>query len=122
MSAAGGRITPGKKVDVTAVHGDLTQQVVQITLDRLCLVLDRHVDRTTRSRDWFAPAGILLSIVLTFASATFRDNLLAAAEWSALFIVLGVASLVWLVITLVRLTKAETVDDLVNRIKSTDRP
>lgn len=122
MSHDGGRITAGKKVEITAVHGDLNQQVVQITLDRLCLVLHRHVEKTTRSRDWIAPAGVLLSIILTFASATFRDNILKAAVWSALFFLLGIASLVWLVVTLTRLVKAESVDDLVNRIKSTERP
>jgi hypothetical protein len=122
MNPDGGRITAGKKVEITAVHGDLNQQVIQITVDRLCLVLHRHVEKTTRSRDWIAPAGVLLSIILTFASTTFRDNILKAAVWSALFLLLGIAALVWLVVTLSRLVKAESVDDLVNRIKSTERP
>lgn len=122
MSGAGGRITPGRKVEITEVHGDLTQQVIQITVDRLCLTLHRHADKATRSRDWIAPAGVFLSIVLTFASSTFRDNVLSAAVWSALFLLLGIASFVWLVVTLARLRTAESVDDLVDRIKSTERP
>jgi hypothetical protein len=116
----GGQITPGFKVEITAVHGDLTQQVVQITLDKLCLVLHRHVEKSTRSRDWIAPAGVLLSILLTFASTTFRDNVLSAATWSAVFLLLAIASAGWLVVTLLRLRRAETIDQLVERIKSAD--
>jgi hypothetical protein len=122
VTPSGGTVTPGKKLEVTAIHGDLNQQVIQITLDRLCLVLDRHVNKVTRSRDWIAPAGILVSILLTFASTTFRDNMLKADVWSAVFLLVGVGTLVWLIVTLVRRTKAESVDDLVARIKSTERP
>ena len=120
MTAPGqGRFSP-KAVDVTAVHGNLSQQVIQITVDRLSLILHKKAGYVGRRREWLVPAGIVLTIVLTFATTTFKDWVLPAATWSAAFLLVGALCVVWCVIAVFRALTSGTIEDLVEQIKRQD--
>lgn len=112
-----GRFAGRPKVEITQVHGDLSQQVIQITVDKLTLILHRHASRLASQRDWLAPAGVVITIVATLVTTTFKDWLLSAATWNALFVLVGVIAGVRLVRSLWSLRTAPTVETLVERIK-----
>lgn len=67
-----GEYLPKEWIEVSEVHGDLSQEVVRITVDRLTLILHRHVSSVERRKEWIAPAGILTTLILTFVSTTFQ--------------------------------------------------
>lgn len=117
MTAQGRGSFVGSKVTVSQVHGDLSQEVVQITVDRLSLILYRHADALAHRKGILAPLGILLSLIATLVTATFNDWLVPAATWKAIFILVGLATLLWLIAAIVRAVRAPTVKDLVKRIK-----
>jgi len=111
-----GRYSP-KKLEVKVVHGNLSPEVVSITVDRLSLILHKHGQCLGKSRDWLAPAGLLLTIVLTFVTTEFRDWLLPKDSWRAIFFLIGLASFVWLGKTIHTVITAERIEDLVERLK-----
>jgi hypothetical protein len=106
-----------KKLDVKVVHGDLSQEVVSITVDKLSLILHKHADGLGKSRDWVAPFGLLLSLILTFVTTDFKDWVLSADTWRAIFVLLGIGSALWLLRTFYDLFTADSVEDLVEKIK-----
>lgn len=118
MNAPGqGNFIP-KTVDITQVYGDLSQEVVNITVDRLSLILHRHAQRIGRRSAWHTPAGIFLALWLSLATTSFEEKLLSAAIWNAIFMLLTIASGLWLIIEIIRAIRSESVDDLVKRIKA----
>jgi|SRR5690606_15335552 len=116
-----GEYLPKEWIEVSEVHGDLSQEVVRITVDRLTLILHRHVSSVERRKEWIAPAGILTTLILTFVSTTFQDKILKSATWEALFIMVSIAVVAWLIVALWRSAKSCTVDELVDVIKRHDR-
>ena len=116
-----GQITP-QQLTVTAVHENLSQEVLAITVDKLRLSLNEHAKQLGGSKDWAAPAGILVTIVLTFATATFQKwGGLEAGTWHTVFAMAGIGTAVWLVATLFGLAKAPTVDQLIEELKKPSR-
>jgi hypothetical protein len=111
--------TSRQRLPVTAVHQNLSQEVLAITLDKLRLTLNEHAKTLGRTSDWVAPAGILVTIVLAFATATFRKwGGLEAGTWHTVFAMAGLGTAVWLVATLFSPVKAVTVDQLIEKLKN----
>lgn len=102
---------------ITIVHSNLDQEVIQITEDRLRLVLKDHLEDAEERKAWIAPLGILMAIVTSFVTATFRDFHFKAATWEAAFLIGGLLSLGWLVVAAKKAAKAPTIDDIVDKIK-----
>jgi hypothetical protein len=105
------------QVEVTGVYGDLTQEIIKITSDRLRLLLSQHLGCLERRRDWIAPAGILATLLVGYPATVFRDWILSADIWRALFLFITLSMAIWLVVTLARREKAETLHDLIEIIK-----
>ncbi|HXG53370.1 MAG TPA: hypothetical protein VNN77_18385 [candidate division Zixibacteria bacterium] len=102
----------------TKVHMNLGQDAIVITEDRVRLVLMTHLRKLEQKRGWIAPLGLLVAIVTAFATATFRDAFgLKATTWEAIFVLSGVASLVWTIIAMVIAVRAPSVDDVVSEMK-----
>ena len=97
MSAQGGGHFVHETVEVTAVHGNLTQEVIQITVDKLKLILQAHLQNMERRRDWIAPLGILATMLVVFPTTDFKQFAgLKAEVWQATFIIAVVLNLAWL--------------------------
>jgi hypothetical protein len=102
---------------VTIVHSNLDQEVIQITEDRLRLVLNDHLRRAEDRKSWVAPFGIFLAIITAFVTADFRDFGLKAAVWQAIFILCGVASLIWLLRSSYLGYTSPTVENIISKVK-----
>ena len=101
----------------TKVHLNLGQETIIITEDKVRLCLMTHLKHMEARNAWVAPAGILVTIVASFLSSTFRDFMLDAPTWRALFIVAAVLSLGWLLVSLGRAWKTASIEDVVEKMK-----
>ena len=104
-------------VQQTKLHVNLSQEAIVITEDKVRLCLIAHLRGLEAKKDWIAPAGVLLTIIITFATTTFRDAALSAATWRAVFVISGVLTFAWLVRTLWVAWKAPTMEDVVASMK-----
>lgn len=117
MTKPQGGYVPREQIVVSQIHGDLSQEVVRITVDRMCLILHQHRDGIQRNHDWIAPAGILLSFLLTFVTTDFKEWFLPAATWQAVFVISAVLTAGWLIRSLAKRAKAPTLEDLIQKLK-----
>ena len=105
------------KAPVTIVHSNLEQEVIQITEDRLRLTLNSHLKAAEDGNGWIAPLGIMLAIITSFVTTDFRDFILKAPVWEAIFVISGCLSTAWLLYAISRARSAPTVDSIVELIK-----
>lgn len=104
-------------VQQTKLHVNLSQEAIVITEDKVRLCLIAHLKALEAKKDWIAPAGVLLTIVGTFATTTFHDAGLSAATWQAVVIIAGVMTLVWLARALWVAWNAPTMENVVASMK-----
>lgn len=103
---------------IRQIHTNLDQEVIQITEDKLRLVLGEHLDHVSDRQSWIAPLGLLIAVVTTLVTSTFKDVGLKSTTWEAIFWLVGIASLVWLLSAAYRAIRAPTLDDVVARVKN----
>ena len=108
------RIVPG----VTAIHVNTDQEIIQITEDKLRLVLNERLRMMEQKKDWIAPLGIVIAVVTVFCTSNFKDAFLKASVWEAIFILTGIIAFGWFAITAIRAAKAPSIDDVVTLIKN----
>lgn len=106
-------------VDVNEVHSNVGQEVIEITSDKLCLILNEHIQVMESRTHWQAPLGILITIILVICTAEFKAAFgLTKDTWSAIFIISAILSLIWLIRSLYTMAKAKTVEDILNAAKN----
>jgi hypothetical protein len=72
----------------------------------------------TAQRNWWTPAGLLVSFVATLCTADFKEALGGSKEfWHAIFVLLTISSAVWLLISLRKLYRNWGQDNLENIIE-----
>ena len=103
----------------------MSQNVILTTEDKLRLCLIAYRDMLLSQREWITPFGLLISFTSTLILASFRDTLGIKAEaWQAVFIVLDLMALVWLVRSVIRaykLRKKAQIEELVKGIKEANQ-
>jgi hypothetical protein len=104
-------------VQNTTLHLNLSQDAIVITEDKVRLCLIEHLGRIEAKRQWRAPAGVLLTLSITFATTDFNDFFLKAVTWEALFIISTVLILVWLAWAIRKAWGAPSVEDVVASMK-----
>jgi Na+/melibiose symporter-like transporter len=108
------------RLAVDKVHQNLAQEVVEITVDKLKILLTSHVENLRKASEWQAAAALLAGVIATLSTATFKEVFgISAAAWQAVFVVIGVLSFFWLLKSLVRLYRSGSVDSLIECIKNT---
>lgn len=100
------------------VHSNLDQEVIQVTEDKLRLVLNEHLTQVEKKNGWIAPLGIVITIVTLFTTATFKDAFFKAATWEAIFLLSGLLSLAWLMKAAYVAFSSPSVDAVVEKIKN----
>lgn len=103
---------------VEQVHVDIRQRLILTTEDRLARILERNLKYAEKRYEWMAPMGILLTILTTLVSSSFRDFGLNSATWQACYVLAGLVCVVWLVRALMMARKTKSVDDILNEITS----
>lgn len=114
--------TKGKFTETTApikiVHSNLEQVLIRVTEDKIRLVLNEHLKNVERKNEWVTPLSLAIAIVTTFVTAEFKDAYLSADTWRAIFIIVGIGSLLWLIRAIWLASRAPTVNDIVAQIKN----
>ncbi|WP_126146819.1 hypothetical protein [Synechococcus elongatus] len=103
---------------IRQVHNNLDQEIIQITEDKLRLVLNTHIEQLKERQGWIAPLGLFLAILTTLVTSTFRDFGLKAATWEAIFWIVGIFSFLWLLKAARQALQVPTIDDVVEKIKN----
>jgi len=104
-------------ISIDQIHVNVTQAVIVTTEDKVELCLNRHMKQLESRQAWVAPFGILLALGTTLLTSSFKDFILPAQAWHALFILAGIGSLVWLVASVLRARGAVGVSDVINDLK-----
>ncbi len=103
---------------VTNVHLNTSQEVIITTEDKVQLCLTNHLKRMEKKRDWIAPLGIFLTIVITFFTTSFKSvGSFSVDTVKALFVISGVLSFAWLFKSVITAWKSEKIEDIVQELK-----
>lgn len=106
-------------VDVDEIHDNTSTELINITVDKLKLILIDHVKKTEDTKAWQPPLGMAVTILLVFCSAQFQVAFgISADTWRAIFMIGGVVSFIWLCITLSKLRHTSTIDEVIDVIKN----
>lgn len=103
------------------VHTSLDQEVIVTTADKVRLCLIAHRDRMTARREWLLPLGILTTLITALIAATFRNFILDAEVWEAVFVIAALVSGIWLIYTVIKAIKywkKADVENIVERLKA----
>lgn len=117
MSKSPGQYTR-KTVEVKAVHSNLHQEIIQITEDKLRLVLSEYLAVLEQKKSWIAPLGILLTLILVFVTAEFKKFYFSQTTWEAFFLMATLLTFIWLCKSAYMALNAKTIDDVVSCIKN----
>jgi hypothetical protein len=106
----------------SAMSINLGEHIITTTEDKVRLACMTHLKRTSEKNAWVAPASILLSIVVVFVTADFKEALgFPAATWRAVFMIVGFWSLVSTIRGARAAVRAPSVDEFVNVLKATSK-
>lgn len=107
-----------KTVLVDDIHENTSQEVINITADKLRLALIEHLKCVEDMKAWQTPASLIVAVALVFATSTFKDSFGVTGDtWLAFFMFLMLGFVVWLVISLLKLRKRSSIDTLIEAIK-----
>ena len=104
-------------VEIDQLYLNVSQQVIVTTADKVKLCLNRHVKRAEKKKEWITPFSLLLTIIGVLVTSTFKDIFLSADTWKAIFFLIGVASFVWLLITIKYAFREFDINYILNEIK-----
>ena len=84
-------------------HANLAQELIVTTADKIELCLLHHQEELQVQKEWATPFGILVTVLMTLLTATFKDGLgLKKEVWQAIFVLAAATSGVWFVYAGVR--------------------
>jgi hypothetical protein len=112
---------PDINVPIRRVSFNVDQSLIVTTEDKVRLCLGECLQAMGRRREWVTWSALLLTLVLTQVTASFRDALgLSSSTWAAFFLLLSVLCALSLLVSLIRLAsqKPVSVDQVVARLSA----
>lgn len=107
------------RVEVHEVHSNLTAEVIEITSEKLELILREHVACLAKENAWHAPLGILITIILVLLTTDFKAAYgMTADTWNAIFVIATGLSIFWLISSLFKMSKSLSVEQLLDKVKN----
>ena len=104
------------------VFPNLSQQVIMTTEDRIKLCLKDNIKKAGKKNDWIAPFSLLIAIITVFATSSFKDSILSSKTWEAIFIIVGIGSFVWFILTIRNAFYKVDIDRIINELKANQKP
>lgn len=105
-------------VGVDEIHSNVSPEILEITLDKLKIVLLENQDSLRKNTEWQTPLALLVTIITVFVTANFKSVLFLSSDtWAAIFVISGFISFIWLVKSLLNRTSQLTVDELIDCMK-----
>ena len=107
-------------------YANVKSDVIEITHDKLENVLLKFYQNHLLRFAWFNPLSLGIGLALTLTTADFKANALGVegGSWKAIFILALCGSVIWLVISLVRLAarwNETSLEFLIDRIKNVQK-
>lgn len=96
---------------------NVAQRALIITEDRLELCLVKNLSRVGKSRGWVGPLGNVVTVAAVLLTATFKDKILSASVWEALFWLLLFWFLYQLALSIHAASKSVTTEQLVELLR-----
>lgn len=107
------------RIEVHEVHSNLTAEVIEITSEKLELILRENLSCLERENSWHAPLGILVTIALVLLTTNFKSSFgLSADTWNAVFVIACALTCVWLIKALRNNNKSLSVEQLLDKVKN----
>lgn len=108
-----------KSVNVAQVHSNTALEIIEITGDKLRILLTEHVRKSEKLNEWQTALGILMAAIAALVTTEFKAAFgVDGGVWKAIFIIAALLSFVWLIKGLIRVYQSESVDKLISRIKN----
>jgi hypothetical protein len=102
----------------SVVRVNVSQQMIILTEDRVRLRLDHFLRMEKKRREWYVPAGMLLTEIAASVTSTFHGAIgVSGVEWQAVFQVITVMTAVWLMCALTTVRRGASVDSLIDSLK-----
>src|SRR5437879_3117997 len=92
---------------------NVSQHVFQITEDKVRLAVLQHLERIEQRKAWHVPASLLVPLVAAFVAADFKDHLLKADQWFALFLFASLLTGAWLIRDVIRAYQAPSIEQFI---------
>jgi hypothetical protein len=109
---------PYSTVPVTKIYNNTGQELIYVTRDKVELCLMKYVDTVEKRNVWTTPLAIFLTILLTFATTSFKTFVFGPEMWQAAFLIIAALSFGWLIYSLVKRPKAKKIDDIIEALRS----
>jgi hypothetical protein len=110
-----------KLFEGSTIHPNTAQNIIITTEDKIRNYLHEYSKALATRAQWVTPLGLLITIGATLLTANFKDTLGIKADiWAALFLLLLLASGIWLFVSLVRMLvfwKQASIETLIKKIK-----
>lgn len=103
---------------VESVHVNVAQPIIVTTEDKVHRCLMAHVSTIENRKAWIAPLGLLVTVGAVLVTCNFRDFILPANVWHAMFALTALGSVVWLAKALFALRKSHSVEDVIKELKA----
>lgn len=103
------------------VYKNTAQDIIVTTKDKLELVLLKTEKCLAKKNAWMTPLGLVVTCVLTLLTADFKEFIISASVWKAIFIITTIICSIWLIYSLCILfknLKKGNIDDIINQIIS----
>ncbi len=103
------------------VYKNTAQDYIVTTRDKIELVLLKTEKCLTNKNAWMTPFGLVITCVITLLTADFKDFVLSASVWKALFILTTILCSIWLIYSLFVLIKnwnKGNIEDIIDSIIS----
>jgi len=107
---------------IAKLHESLSHDTITVSGDRARLILREYLEKIASGDSWIAPLGIFLTLIVTLVTTTFRDVVLSADAWKALFTWALVFDCVWLLRSVLRAKRAPTIDRTIEALKGGSPP
>lgn len=102
---------------ITKIHFNVSQEVVITTEDKIRLCLSEHLKNMEKKKNWLIPLSFFIPIITTLITANFENIGLDATTWRAIFIIAGLISFIWLLISAIEAMRSEKLEDIVEQLK-----
>lgn len=104
------------------VHKNFAPEIVFIDVARLKNILRDYDDSVKKTSDWVGVLALVISLILANCTASFNQFLgLSSETWKAIFVLCMLASIIWLIVVVIRLfltRKKRRIDYLIECIKA----
>ena len=107
-----------RSLKIDEVHCNTSQEIIEITCDRVKLILNEHRAAFEDKKSWQTPLALVLSMLASIVTTDFKDSMgVQKCTWQAFFFMGLVLSVGWLLRAFWKLWRSPGISDIVNEMK-----